>query len=1033
MKHSISIHGFIFLSLFFLINQTSNAQSFNWAKAWGSTASDENTASVVKGGFIYNTGYFTGTCDFDPGPGTANRVCVGVWDIYVSKSDTSGNLIWVATFGSNDEDKGSAIAVDDSGFVYATGFFKGTVDFDPGSGTVNRTSKGAADIYVIRLDPTGNLSWIATNGASSEDRPKSICLDTNRNVYTTGSFYSTVDFDPGSATYNLSSRGGQDVFIQKLSPYGNFIGAVRIGDWAEDYATSISSDAKNLYLTGWFSGSVDMDPGQDTIRLVSKAYDPFVVKLDFNFDAKWAVNFGSNTGEGGEKICVDNSYNVISAGYFQSTADFDPGLGKFNINSKGGEDIYIQKLDSNGRFLWAKAIGTSGIESVSYINTDESGNIYVVGQYKGTIDMDPGPGVFNLNSGTRMHAFILKLDRAGNFIWAKSIGSSLGEAKANFISADIDKFLYVSGYFSQTTDFDPGSSTKNVSSNSNSADAFMFKWGQDKCSDMAIVFDSFFNYVCDTVGKIFARGMHGKKPYTYEWNTNPVSYDTVLEVNSKGFYGLTIKDSNLCSRSTSILIGGPDTLQGFDVTSTLVHTPLRTGFKAYVFLDVFNELCAPASGEVKLLLNKDVIYDSADIAPVRVNGDTVVWAFSGLNYGANSLRPIVYLRTKTTAKFGDRACFKVLISPINGDRDTLNNIKEYCTRIVNAYDPNDKNIYPAGSCADAYILKDQPVEYRIRFQNTGNADAINIVITDTLSNLLDPSTMEIKSQSHPGLITELVQGNVVRFNFNGIHLPDSFTSPAGSQGYVVYVIQPKTGITDGSILKNRASIYFDYNPAVITNYTNNSLVSSIPFESSTVTKTACRSFEFDGRNLTQSGTYKANLLSTDGCDSIVNLTLNITSIDTSVVQNGSTLIIGQQGATYRWLNCNNGYQPVLGAVSRIIVFIKSGIYAAEITLNGCSDTTECYSVKGTGISDFSNNELIRIWPNPGQGIFNVDLSAFDGSCELRLFNSTGQMVKQMTSSSLQSVIELKAENGAGIYLLEIEHEGEVYRFKLLSN
>ncbi len=1031
MKLYFSSHFLLLTTVLFLSNTNISSQTFNWAKAWGSTAGDENTATVVKNGFIYNTGHFTGTCDFDPGPGTNNKVFVGVWDIYISKSDTSGNLIWVATFGSTDEDKGIALAVDDSGFVYGTGFFKGTVDFDPGSGTVNKTSKGAADVYVIRLDPNGNLSWIATSGSNSEDRASTICLDSNRNVYVSGSFYNTVDFDPGTSTFNLTSKGNQEIFIQKLSAKGNFIDAIRFGDWSNDYGTSMWSDKNNLYITGGFSGMIDFNPGQDTLDIISSSYDPFVVKFDFNIIPKWARRFGSNTGDEGKVITVDLEGNVISAGYFQITGDFDPGIGKYNLSSKGGGDIYIHKLDSNGYFLWARSFGNSGNETVTHINTDAAGNIYIVGNFKGSIDLDPGPGVSMFNSGTKFHSFILKLDRAGNFVWAQSIGSAFGDACTNSICIDEDKFIYASGYFSQTTDFDPTSSTKLVYSNMNSADAFILKWGQDKCSDMTIVFDSVFNFDCDTVGRIFAKGLHGKKPYSYQWSTSPVSYDSVLKVSSRGFYELSLKDSNLCTRTTNILIGGPDTMQGFDLNATLVHSPFRTGFNAYIYLDVFNDLCTPVSGEVKLLLNSNVKYDSANVTPIRVNGDTIVWSISNLNYGNEHFNTLVYLTTKTSAILGDKVCFKVFLGPKTGDRDTLNNIKEYCSKIINAYDPNDKNIYPEGKCSEAYILKDQPIEYRIRFQNTGNADAINILITDTLSNLLDVSTLEIKSQSHPGLITELVQGNVIRFNFKGIHLPDSLTSPAGSQGYIVYVIKPKLGIAEGSKLKNRASIYFDYNPAVITNSTLNTMVSSIPFESTSINKSVCRSYVFDKKVLTKSGVYNATYQSISGCDSFVTLTLDVSNIDTTITQNGSTLRVGQQGATYRWLDCNDGFKSIPGAITREFTFQKSGTYAAEVTVNGCSDTTECYNLNTTSLNYNTINNQIKIWPNPSNGIFNINLNLIEGSCELRLYNSTGQLIKNCTSNSDQTLMELKVE-GSGIYLLEIEYGGKVYRFKLIN-
>jgi hypothetical protein len=124
-------------------------------------------------------------------------------------------------FGGSANELSYSIAVDSSGNVYTTGYFAGTVDFDPGAGTTNLTSVGSEDGFVSKLDSSGNFVWAKSFGGSSSDSVTSIAVDSSRNVYTTGNFRDTVDFDPGAGTTNLTSGGGTDVFILRLSSADN--------------------------------------------------------------------------------------------------------------------------------------------------------------------------------------------------------------------------------------------------------------------------------------------------------------------------------------------------------------------------------------------------------------------------------------------------------------------------------------------------------------------------------------------------------------------------------------------------------------------------------------------------------------------------------------------------------------------------------------------------------------------------------------------------------------------------------------------
>jgi hypothetical protein len=150
-----------------------SAQTLQWVKQFGSAGNEQgHTIAVDAAGDTYTAGAFEDTLDFDPGPGVFKLVAAGSVDAFVTKLDASGNLVWAKKIGSGTlQESGSSIALDSFGNIYISGTFRGTADFDPGSGTFNLTSAGANDIFVSKLDAMGNLVWARRMGGTSEDFP----------------------------------------------------------------------------------------------------------------------------------------------------------------------------------------------------------------------------------------------------------------------------------------------------------------------------------------------------------------------------------------------------------------------------------------------------------------------------------------------------------------------------------------------------------------------------------------------------------------------------------------------------------------------------------------------------------------------------------------------------------------------------------------------------------------------------------------------------------------------------------------------
>jgi len=461
--------------------------NFLWAAAMGGTDWNEGRSITVDGaGNVYTTGRFRNTVDFDPGPDTFYLSSAGASDIFVQKLDADGHFVWARSMGGTGTGRGFGIAVDGAGNVYTTGAFEGTVDFDPGPGAFNLTSAKGDGIFVQKLDANGHFVWARAMGETGTGMGFGIAVDGTGNVYITGVFGGTADFDPGPDTFHLSSVGFQDIFVQKLAADGHFVWARAMGGTRIDGGYAISVDgAGNVYTTGAFMGTADFDPGPGAFELSSAGgFDIFVQKLDANGDFVWARAMGGTISDVGNGIAVDGAGNVYTTGYFRNTADFDPGPGTYYLSSAGDRDIFVQKLDAGGHFVWARSMGGMGPDQGFGIAVDATGNVYSMGYFRNTVDFDPGPGAFNLTSAGFQDIFVQKLDAGGHFLWARSMGGTNSDVGYG-IAVDSAGNVYTTGSFMGTADFDPGPGAFNLTS-AGGTDIFVLKLGPDVMPPSAI-------------------------------------------------------------------------------------------------------------------------------------------------------------------------------------------------------------------------------------------------------------------------------------------------------------------------------------------------------------------------------------------------------------------------------------------------------------------------------------------------------------------------------------------------------------------
>lgn len=344
----------------------------------------------------------------------------------------------------------------------------------------------------------------------------------------------------------------------------------------------------------------------------------------------------------------------------------------------------------------------------------------------------------------------------------------------------------------------------------------------DTCAyiDGYITIDSLVS--CTSDGGLSINGINGASPYSYNWTVGSSGTSSSLQVSSGGAYICEITDTNNCTATVGSYIEGPtSTGSSFDLNANLVYSEFRPGFDSKVWLNAFNNGCQPTNGQLKLVLDNNVLVNSS-YPQATFSGDTLVWDFSAMDYFSTHFNPFINVHTINQAQIGDTVCLELIITPIPGDHDTTNNVKTYCVPVVNGFDPNDKQVYPSGKCIPNYITQDQKLTYKIRFQNTGNSEAININVIDTIDNNLDMNTFHVLGSSHD-MKTEILGNNIVNFVFDDIHLIDSFTNEIESNGYLIFEIEPKPNLPHGTVISNESDIYFDFNPPVLTNSVKNTI------------------------------------------------------------------------------------------------------------------------------------------------------------------------------------------------------------------
>ena len=333
-----------------------------WAKRIGGKGTETGEGIATDDGRVYVVGVFTDTVDFDPGPGTVSLIPNGKGkfrnaDGYVLALDANGNYVKAWQIGGKDSDAVNQVIAQD-GSLYLKGGFWGTTDFDPGTGTLNKTSAGSGDLFLAKYSTSGALSWVQTIGNTlNQDRSSYPLTADADSLYLTGFVREALDFDPGSGATVLSSGNEfTDAVVAKYAKStGSLVWANQYGAPGDDLATVSIVDSGAIYVGGGYTGSVDFDPdvpGSGELNSTVGSQDGFLLKLDAtqgNYMQVWTMGGpGSDIARPSGVIhsLVDGTpqTTLYVTGGFKETAAFPTGG---SLTSAGENDVFLMAFEES--------------------------------------------------------------------------------------------------------------------------------------------------------------------------------------------------------------------------------------------------------------------------------------------------------------------------------------------------------------------------------------------------------------------------------------------------------------------------------------------------------------------------------------------------------------------------------------------------------------------------------------------------------------------------------------------------------------
>jgi hypothetical protein len=962
--------------------------AFKWATGiYGFSAVVGNAITISNNNELYVTGSFFGTVDFDPDTGTTLLSSTSYnsqyHDLFVEKIDTAGNLIWVKSVGSTlisgTYTIGNAIVTDANSNVFISGYFGGTsIDFNPGPGLDIHNANGQKDVFVQSLDALGNFRWAKTFGGNYDDVGGSIRLDSKSNIYVTGSFSDSVDFNPNAGVYNLNCPT-RNQFAIKLNPCNpdtsiNVVSTCGSYTWINGTTYTNSSDIILSFENVTGCDSIVMldltinqsQSGSDTI-IACDTYT-WINGVTYGYSNNWdsyTIVGGANNGCDSIvslDLTINPSYNINDEIWACDSLTWTDG----NVYYSSTDTITYSYVNTFGCSSFSTLdlhMSSSSIEIDTVRACDSytwlNGTTYYASNNSDSVLLTSVSGCDSLiyldliveYSPLRNDS----LSVCDSVTWINGVTyyadvDTVKYSRSNAFGCDSIISLDLSVYYSQITDTQIG------------CDSFMWM-------------DGIIYTASNTVATYTTTNPAGCTSLYNLDLTMSQTDSTIDTVNACIFYswinGVTYLSNNNTATQTLTNVFGCDSV----ITLNLTLSNSSMGIDTHIVCDSLT------------WLDGNTYYSS---------NTTAIHVVSGGN--ANGCDSIVTLNLTVSGGIGTHtvsACAGYIWNGVtytssnNTATDTLTNASG-CDSIVTL----NLTVNLAGSSIDYQTTCDSLVWLDGVTYFTSNNIATHTIIAGTAAGCDSIITLDLTVLNPTSSI-------------DVVHACDNYTWIDG----IVYITNNTTAV---HTITN--SIGCD--SVVTLNLTINN--------SSTFTDviTACISYTWiDGIAYTASNSSTSYVLTnSSGCDSTVLLDLTINTVDTSVVRQGLTLTAQSTEATYQWADCNTN-TPITNATSALLTITESGSYALEVTQNGCVDTSECFIFTNVSVDQIQVNNGIVIFPNPVHNQFTVEITDWRAvQIALTLLDVNGKLIeiKQLKNVIGKQSVNFDTEHlSRGVYFIKI--------------
>lgn len=317
------------------------------------------------------------------------------------------DALWAKLYGDAEVQHPYAVATDKDGNIYIAGNFTGEIGFS----SVPLTAIGAADAFVVKLDPGGKHVWSRRFGNSEYQTATTLAVDPEGNLIVAGAFQGSIDLGGGG----LYSAGQSDLWVAKFNPDGAHLWSKRFGDASSQGPIHVAVDpAGDITLAGQFQGTINFGAA-DLVNSSGTGEDIFVAKLRGDGVALWSKRFGDSLSQYVRALAVDPVGGVYIGGQLYGTVSFGgPSL-------SGSPTLYLAKLDALGGHVWSKSFGVGGsMRAVWGLAVDPGGDVVASGTFNTSLDF----GTLQISQpASAEDVFVFKLSSSGDYQWAKVFGS----------------------------------------------------------------------------------------------------------------------------------------------------------------------------------------------------------------------------------------------------------------------------------------------------------------------------------------------------------------------------------------------------------------------------------------------------------------------------------------------------------------------------------------------------------------------------------------------------------------------------------